>query len=171
MPSQSEKAQTMRDLHQGSETFLIPGPWDVASAKVFEALGFKALATTSGGLAYALGKLDGQVTLEEKVAHCRALSEATNIPITADLENGYADDPEGVAETIRRIAETGVAGGSIEDWNGEDIYDFNHAVEPDRGGSRSRKISRFSVRGHWPLRKSFAQEERHGRHDSPVESL
>lgn len=129
MPSQSEKAQTMRDLHQGSETFLIPGPWDVASARVFESLGFQALATTSGGLAYSLGKLDGEVTLEEKVVHCRALAEATQIPITADLENGYFHHPEGVAETIRRISETGVVGGSIEDWSGEGIYDFNHAVE------------------------------------------
>lgn len=129
MPTQLQKAETMKALHEGSETFLIPGPWDVASAKVFEALGFKALATTSGGLANALGKLDGQVTLEEKVDHCRALSQATSIPITTDLENGYADDPEGVANTIRRIAETGVTGGSIEDWSGEDIYDFNHAVE------------------------------------------
>ncbi len=129
MPTQLQKSETMKALHEGSETFLIPGPWDVGSAKVFEALGFKALATTSAGLANALGKLDGQVTLEEKIAHCRALSEATSIPITADLENGFAHDPEGVAETIRRIAETGVAGGSIEDWSGEDIYDFNHAVE------------------------------------------
>lgn len=119
----------MKALHEGSETFLIPGPWDIASARVFEALGFKALATTSGGLAYALGKVDGEVTLDEKVAHCRALSRATQIPITADLENGYSHDPEGVAETIRRIAETGVAGGSIEDWGGDDIYGFDHAVE------------------------------------------
>lgn len=129
MPTQLEKAQTMKALHEGSETFLIPGPWDVASARVFEALGFQALATTSGGLAYALGKLDGEVTLDEKLAHCRALSEATQIPITADLENGYSHHPDGVAETIRRIAETGVVGGSIEDWSGEGIYDFNHAVE------------------------------------------
>ncbi len=129
MPSQSEKAQTMRDLHQGSETFLIPGPWDVASARVFGSLGFQALATTSGGLAYSLGKLDGEVTLEEKVVHCSALAEATQIPITADLENGYFHHPEGVAETIRRISETGVVGGSIEDWSGEGIYDFNHSVE------------------------------------------
>ncbi|MFC3613216.1 oxaloacetate decarboxylase [Lutimaribacter marinistellae] len=129
MPTQAQKAETMKALHEGGETFLIPGPWDIASARVFEALGFKALATTSGGLAYALGKLDGQVTLEEKAAHCRALSEATSIPITADLENGYAHDADGVAETIRHIAGTGVVGGSIEDWNGEDIYDFNHAVE------------------------------------------
>ena len=129
MTTQLEKARTIKALHEGPETFLIPNPWDVGSARVFESIGFKALATTSGGLAYALGKLDGGVTLDEKVAHCRALSEATQIPLTADLENGYSHDAEGVAQTIRRIAEAGAVGGSIEDWNGEEIYDFSLAVE------------------------------------------
>lgn len=129
MTSQLEKAQAMKALHEGEETFLIPGPWDVGSARVFEAFGFKALATTSGGFAYSLGKLDGEVTLDEKVAHCRALTQATKIPLTADLENGYSHEPEGVAETIRRIAEAGAVGGSIEDWSGEEIYGFELAVE------------------------------------------
>ena len=129
MKTQQEKAQTMKTLHEGDETFLIPGPWDVGSARVFEALGFPALATTSGGFAYTLGKLDGDVTLDEKVAHCRALTEATDIPLTADLENGYGDSPEAVAETITRIAAAGAVGGSIEDWDGEDIYGLDHAVE------------------------------------------
>ena len=129
MATQLEKAHTLKALHEGTETFLIPGPWDVASARVFEAFGFPALATTSGGFAYTLGKLDGEVTLEEKVAHCRALSDATRIPISADLENGYAHEPERVAETIRQIAGSGVVGGSIEDYSGEEIYDFDLAVE------------------------------------------
>ena len=129
MTTQIEKAEAMKALHEGSETFLIPGPWDVGSARVFEAMGFKALATTSSGFAYSIGKVDGQVTLEEKVAHCRALSEATSIPLSVDLENGYADAPELVAETIRRIAETGAVAGSIEDWDGSAIYDFDLAVE------------------------------------------
>ncbi len=129
MATQLEKARRMKALHEGSETFVMPGPWDVGSARAFEAMGFKALATTSGGFAFTLGKVDGQVTLEEKVEHCRALSGATSIPITADLEKGFADDPEGVAETIRQIAASGVAGGSIEDWSGSEIYGFDHAVE------------------------------------------
>lgn len=129
MATQRQKAEQMKMLHEGDETFLIPGPWDVGSAKVFESLGYKALATTSGGLANSLGKIDGEVSLNEKLAHCRALSQATNIPITADLENGFADEPQGVAETILRVADTGVVGGSIEDWSGKDIYDFNLSVE------------------------------------------
>ncbi len=129
MTSQLEKAHALKALHEGPDTFLIPGPWDVASARVFEAFGFPALATTSGGFAYSLGKLDGEVTLDEKVAHCRALSEATRIPISADLENGYGHEPDQVAETIRQIAGAGVVGGSIEDYSGEEIYDFDLAVE------------------------------------------
>ena len=129
MTTQLEKANALKALHEGSDTFLIPGPWDVASACVFEAFGFKALATTSGGFAFSLGKQDGKVTLEEKVAHCRALSEATKLPISADLENGYSHDPEAVANTITRIAEAGAVGGSIEDFSGTEIYEFDLAVE------------------------------------------
>lgn len=129
MTTQFEKATALKALHEGPDTFLIPGPWDLASARVFEAFGFKALATTSGGFAFSLGKLDGEVTLDEKIAHCRALSEATQIPLSADLENGYGHEPEVVASTITRIAEAGAVGGSIEDWSGADIYDFDLAVE------------------------------------------
>ena len=129
MVTQEEKATTLKSLHEGSETFLCPGPWDVASARVFEAFGFKALATTSGGFAYSVGKQDGGVMLEEKVAHCRALTEATSIPLSADLEHGYADSPEGVANTIERIAEAGAVGGSIEDYSRKALYDFDFAVE------------------------------------------
>lgn len=129
MTTQLEKAQKMKALHEGSETFLIPGPWDVGSARVFEALGFEALATTSGGFAFSLGKLDGQVTLEEKVAHCRAISAATDLPLSADLENGYGHEPDVVAQTIRSIAGSGAVAGSIEDWSGESLYDFDLAVE------------------------------------------
>ena len=129
MTTQLEKANALKALHEGSDTFLIPGPWDVASARVFEAFGFAALATTSGGFAYSLGKLDGEVTRDEKIAHCRALSAATRIPISADLENGYGHEPEVVGETIIRIAAAGVVGASIEDYSREEIYDFSLAVE------------------------------------------
>lgn len=129
MPTQHEKAERFRELHQRAGAFLIPNPWDAGSARLLEGLGFEALATTSAGFAQALGRLDGSVTLEEKLAHCRALATVTNVPVSADLEQGFADDPAGVAHTLRRVAETGVVGGSIEDYSGERIYDFTHAVE------------------------------------------
>ena len=129
MISQSEKANDFKALHDQEDTFVIPNPWDVGSARLFEALGFKALATTSSGFAYSLGKVDGQVSLEEKLTHCHTLAKAISIPISADLENGFADSPEGVANTIKLAAETGIVGGSIEDYSGKGIYDFDLAVE------------------------------------------
>ncbi|MEM7015702.1 MAG: isocitrate lyase/phosphoenolpyruvate mutase family protein [Pseudomonadota bacterium] len=129
MTTQHEKAEALKMLHEGSDTFVIPNPWDTGSARVFESLGFKALATTSSGFAYTLGRLDGTVTLEEKIAHCRILSAATDIPISADLENGFSHEIKAVAETITRIAEAGAVGGSIEDYSREELYDFNQAVE------------------------------------------
>lgn len=119
-------------LHEREAAFVIPNPWDVGSARLFAGLGFEALATTSSGFAFTLGKSDGAVTREEICEHIHALAEATPLPVSADLENCYADDPRGAAETIRLASEAGAAGGSIEDWSGpaEDrIYDLNHAVE------------------------------------------
>ncbi|MFT5193009.1 MAG: 2-methylisocitrate lyase-like PEP mutase family enzyme [Cellvibrionaceae bacterium] len=129
MATQYEKAEALQKLHASNETFVIPNPWDIGSARLFEGLGFKALATTSSGFAYTLGRNDGQVTLDEKLAHCRLLSAATSIPISADLENLFAHDPETAAKTIGLAAETGLVGGSIEDYDGEKIYDFDLAVE------------------------------------------
>ena len=94
MVDQAEKAQAFKTLHDNEETFVIPNPWDAGSARLLEGLGFKALATTSAGFAQSLGRLDGQVTLEEKIDYCRALCSVTNIPVTADFENGFADTPE-----------------------------------------------------------------------------
>ena len=129
MPSQAEKAETFRALHEG-EPFLFPNPWDAGSAKVLEALGFKALATTSGGFAFTLGRLDGDVTLDEVAEHARALSEASSLPVAVDLENGYGPTPEEAARAITRAAEAGAVGGSIEDWDRESgIYELSHAVE------------------------------------------
>lgn len=130
--SPADKAATFVSLHQNPGVFPIPNPWDIGSARLLEALGFAALATTSSGFAQTLGRADGAVTLDEKLQHCRALTEATTVPITADLENGFADDPESVADCIRQVIETGVVGGSIEDFTGDrfnPIYDFNLAVE------------------------------------------
>ena len=122
MTAQNEKATDFRALHEG-ETFVIPNPWDAGSAKVFEALGFKALATTSSGLAFTLGRMDGNVTLDETVDHTRALDQATALPVSVDLENGYGREPEHAAAAITAAAEAGAVGGSIEDYDpGGELY-------------------------------------------------
>ena len=128
---QKQKCATFARLHESSKPFLIPNPWDVGSAKLMEGLGFSALATTSAGLAFTLGRVDGEVSLQEKIAHCRALAQATTIPINADFENGFADDPDGVARNVRQVAETGIAGCSIEDYSRDShqLYDIAHALE------------------------------------------
>lgn len=129
MTSQEAKAKAFRELHAG-EAFLIPNPWDAGSARVLEALGFKALATTSSGFAFTLGRIDGQVTLDEVVEHVAALDAATDLPVSVDLENGYGSDPESAALAIRRVAEAGAVGGSIEDYDpAGHIYDLSHATE------------------------------------------
>jgi 2-methylisocitrate lyase-like PEP mutase family enzyme len=130
--TQKEKAEVFRNLHKRKEAFIIPNPWDIGSARLLEALGFEALATTSSGLAYSLGRLDGMVGFDEVINHCRELSNSVALPVSADLENCYADDPEGVAVTITMAARAGVVGGSIEDYTGDDanpIYEFDLAVE------------------------------------------
>jgi 2-methylisocitrate lyase-like PEP mutase family enzyme len=127
--TQQQKAERFRALHAG-EAFVIPNPWDAGSARVLAALGFKALATTSSGFAFTLGRLDGSVTLDEVVKHTAALDRATDLPVSVDLENGYGADPESAARAVTRVAEAGAVGGSIEDYDpGGRIYDFDHAVE------------------------------------------
>jgi len=127
--TQREKAERFRALHAGAP-FVIPNPWDAGSARMLEALGFEALATTSSGFAYTLGRLDGDVTLDEVVAHTAALAAASELPVSVDLENGYGADPEAAALAITRAAEAGAVGGSIEDWDPAGrIYERAHAVE------------------------------------------
>jgi 2-methylisocitrate lyase-like PEP mutase family enzyme len=127
--SQERKADTFRALHAG-DPFVIPNPWDAGSARVLAALGFKALATTSSGFAFTLGRLDGGVTLEEVVEHVAALDAATELPVSVDLENGYGPDPESAARAITRAAEAGAVGGSIEDYDpAGHIYAHDQAVE------------------------------------------
>jgi 2-methylisocitrate lyase-like PEP mutase family enzyme len=128
--TQQEKGEAFRDLHQG-DPFVIPNPWDAGSAKMLSGLGFKALATTSSGFAFTLGRLDGAVTLDEIAAHIAALNEATDLPISVDLENGYGPAPEDAARAITAAAGAGAAGGSIEDYDREDgeLYDRDRAVE------------------------------------------
>ena len=129
MTRQERKAEAFRALHAG-EAFVLPNPWDSGSARVLEALGFKALATTSSGFAFTLGRLDGSVTLDEVIEHVATLDQATDLPLSVDLENGYGSDPETAALAITRAAEAGAVGGSIEDWDPEGhIYEFQHAVE------------------------------------------
>jgi 2-methylisocitrate lyase-like PEP mutase family enzyme len=129
MGSQREKAVTFKALHAG-EPFVIPNPWDAGSAKVLEALGFKALATTSSGFAFTLGRLDGSVTLDELAEHVRALDEASGLPVSVDLENGFGPEPEHAARAIARAAEAGAVGGSIEDYDPAGfLYELDHAVE------------------------------------------
>lgn len=134
MITQAEKAQAFRALHERSKIFVMPNPWDAGTAKLFASLGFEALATTSLGFASTLGRVDGtlSVTREELIANCRAIATATDLPVNADLENGYADDPDEAATIIRMAAEAGVVGGSIEDATGnsaQPIYDFDLAVK------------------------------------------
>lgn len=129
MTRQEQKAEAFRALHAG-EAFVLPNPWDAGSARVLEALGFKALATTSSGFAFTLGRLDGNVTLDEVIAHAATLDRATGLPLSVDLENGYGPDPESAALAITRVAEVGAVGGSIEDYDpGGYIYELDHAVE------------------------------------------
>jgi 2-methylisocitrate lyase-like PEP mutase family enzyme len=129
MSSQEQKAQAFQALHAG-EAFVIPNPWDAGSARVLAALGFQALASTSSGFAFTLGRLDGGVTLDEAVAHAEMLDGATDLPVSVDLENGYGADPDDAALAVTRIAEAGAVGASIEDYDrGGRIYDLDHAVE------------------------------------------
>lgn len=130
--SHFEKAAAFRALHRGPRAFVIANAWDGGSARVLAGLGFLAIATSSGAQANTFGRLDGNVTREQALAHARTIVEATDLPVSADLEKGFGDAPEAVAETIRRAGEIGLAGGSIEDSTGDParpLYDINHAAE------------------------------------------
>lgn len=124
--------RAFRQLHEGPGAFIIPNPWDVGTARMLAALGFSALATTSAGMAFALGKADGDVRWDEVLAHCRMIVEATPLPVSADLERGIGDSPESAAETVRYAAGVGLAGCSLEDYSGDPsrpIYDMGLAAE------------------------------------------
>jgi 2-methylisocitrate lyase-like PEP mutase family enzyme len=142
--TQAEKALKFRALHKlpadpgapivpaAPGAFIIPNPWDAGSARILAALGFESLATTSSGFALTQGRRDGAVTREEVLAHCRSIVAACDLPVAADLENGFGNDPKIVAETIRLAAATGLVGGSVEDFSGDSrrpIYDLAFAVE------------------------------------------
>ena len=130
--TQYEKATHFRALHQGPVAFVIANAWDAGSARVLTGLGFVALASSSGASAGLLGRRDGKVTRDEALTHCRAMVEATDLPVSADLEKGFGDSPQDVAQTIRMAAEAGLVGGSIEDYTGnpeQPFYEIALAVD------------------------------------------
>jgi 2-methylisocitrate lyase-like PEP mutase family enzyme len=138
-PSIADKRRTFRALHERG-CFVSPNPWNAGSARYLQGLGFKALATTSSGYAHAQGLSDGDVTLDMVLAHCREIAHLADVPLNADFEGGYAHDPSGVAENVRRCVETGVAGLSIEDFTGNDadpLYDFDSAVARVRAARKA----------------------------------
>ena len=142
------RANTFRQLHERPGAFVVPNPWDAGSAKLLESLGFEALATTSAGYAFSLGRPDAAAAVdrEETLANVRAIVEATSLPVSADLENGFGDDPQTCAETIRRAVAAGLVGGSIEDATGrpgDPIYPFALAVERVAAAVAAARASPF----------------------------
>lgn len=143
------KGKAFRAFHAQEGAFVIPNPWDIGTARILAAMGYKALATTSAGMAFALGVREGRVSRSATLAHCRAIVSATDLPVSADLEKGFGDSPESVAETIRAAAETGLAGGSIEDHtNNRDrpIFELGLAVDRIRAAAETcRNLSQDFV--------------------------
>ena len=138
MPTQAERCETFRALHERDRAFIIPNPWDVGTARVLAKMGFEALATTSAGMAFSAGKRDHTVGREDVMAHCRALVSAVDVPVSADLGNCFGDDPTTVAETMRIAAETGLAGASVEDMRDDfSIYDAGLAAERVRAAAET----------------------------------
>ena len=136
------ESSVFRQLHENPGAFIIPNPWDIGTARMMAALGFSALATTSAGMAFALGRADGDVSWEDTMAHCRMIVEATSLPVSADLERGIGDSPESAAETVLAAAGVGLAGCSLEDYTGNDsdpIYDLALAVERIQAASEAAR--------------------------------
>ncbi len=130
--TRSDRGKHFRQLHQCEGAFILPNPWDAGTARIFASMGFEALATTSAGMAFALGKPEGRTSRDEVLAHCRMMVEATDLPVSADLEKGFGDSPEAVADTIRAAAAVGLAGCSIEDHTNrpdDPIFSFDLALE------------------------------------------
>ena len=163
MATQAEKGHAFRALHEREGAFIIPNPWDPGTAKLLAHLGFEALATTSMGYAFSVGKRDGKIGREEALAHCAEIVAATILPVSADLENGFGDAPEAAAETIRLAAGTGLVGGSIEDATGREgqpIYELKHATERVRAAVAAARALRFPF-----ILTARAENYLHGRPD------
>jgi 2-methylisocitrate lyase-like PEP mutase family enzyme len=165
--TQAERARRFEALHRRPGVFVIPNPWDAGSAKMLAAMGFEALTTTSAGYAFSLGRPDAQgaVTLEDTLANARAIVGATDLPVAADLENGFGDEPARCAETIRIAAQAGLVGGSIEDATSRDdapIYGFAHAVERVKAAVEAARSLPFPF-----MLVARAENLLHGRLDMP----
>jgi 2-methylisocitrate lyase-like PEP mutase family enzyme len=163
MNLQMTKAEAFKALHERPGIFAIPNPWDAGSAKLLASLGFEALATTSAGFAFSIGRPDGAVSREETLGHVRAVVEATSLPVSADLEKGFGDEPETCAETIRLAAKTGLVGGSIEDATGrieDPIYPFEMSVERIKAAVRAARSLAFPF-----MLTARAESFLHGRPD------
>src|ERR1700719_98810 len=144
--TQAEKGRVFRSLHQRERAFIIPNPWDIGTARLLAHLGFEALATTSMGYAFSSGQRDNTVGRDQMLAHISEIASATDLPVSADLENGFGDAPEFVAETVSRAAAAGVVGGSIEDATGrraDPIYEREHAVDRVRAAVAAAHAVRF----------------------------
>lgn len=141
----ADRAEAFRALHERRGIFAIPNPWDAGSASLLEQMGFEALATTSAGFAYSIGRPDGEgaISRDETLANARAIVDATTLPVSADLENGFGDDPESCAETIRRAAAAGLCGGSIEDATGradDPIYAYDLSIERVKAAVKAARL-------------------------------
>lgn len=145
--TQAEKGKRFRELHHRDHAFIIPNPWDIGTAKLLQSLGFEALATTSAGYAFSVGKPDGAIDREEMITHAADLVGATDLPVSADLENLYVDEPSRVAQTIRMAAEAGLAGCSIEDvplGRGKEPYELEFAAERVRAAAEAAHALPFT---------------------------
>ena len=146
MRTQAEKGSAFRALHERDSAFVIPNPWDVGTARLLARLGFEALATTSAGYAFSVGQRDNTIGRDKMITHVAAIGSATDLPVSADLENGFGDSPETVAETIRLAATAGLVGGSIEDSTnrlGDPVYEHELAVERVRAAAEVARSLRF----------------------------
>jgi len=160
MAEHADRARYFLDLHATERPLLVPNPWDLGSARILASLGFKALATSSGGFAATLGRLDGNVRRDEAIAHAAAVTEATGLPVTGDFENGFADDPADVAETVRLAAEAGLAGCSVEDWSGSELYELGLATERVAAAADAAHAGDGSL-----VLTARAENHVHGHHD------
>lgn len=163
MPSINEKAELFRHQHHREQILLLPNPWDVGSARILASLGFEALATTSAGFAHSLGRPDGGITRDEALNHVREIAAATDLPVSADLERCFADDPDGVAETVAAAITTGAVGCSVEDATGDQgnpIYDFGFAVARVAAAVEAARQAAFSF-----TLTARAENHLHGRTD------
>jgi 2-methylisocitrate lyase-like PEP mutase family enzyme len=163
MKTQAQKAADFEALHKASGCFVIPNPWDPGSARILAGLGFKALTTTSAGYARSIGVVDYKAGRENVIEHIRAMAPAVDIPLAADLENGFGDRPEDCAETIRQGAEAGLVGGSIEDFTGDrgdPIYDIARAAERVRAAAEAARKLPFKF-----MLCARAENYLNGRHD------